>query len=250
MVGNVSSRLTERRQRDCAHPADIGMAAAIYIAGACLGALFFGRLTDRFGRRNLFILTLAVYLTATVATAFAFAPWFSPHSVLHRLGHRRGIRGHQFSHRRVDPRACARSGGSGDQRDLLGWDRPPERAVPSSCWTRRTSRPTSDGGSHSASAPSSAFLSCWSGVTFPKAHGGCSSTDATRKQSGSSARSKPTFSEKPANRFRNHQASHSKSGSARRFHFLKSPGSHSCSIRGERSSGWRCLSDRLFSTTA
>jgi MFS family permease len=38
--------------------------------------LVFGHLTDRFGRRNLFILTLAVYLTATVATAFAFAPWF------------------------------------------------------------------------------------------------------------------------------------------------------------------------------
>ena len=57
-------------------PADIGVAAAFYIAGACLGALFFGHLTDRFGRRNLFILTLAVYLTATVATAFAFAPWY------------------------------------------------------------------------------------------------------------------------------------------------------------------------------
>jgi MFS family permease len=38
--------------------------------------LFFGHLTDRFGRRNLFILTLAVYLIATVATAFAFAPWY------------------------------------------------------------------------------------------------------------------------------------------------------------------------------
>jgi MFS family permease len=76
MVGNVSSRLTERGSGIALTPADIGVAAAIYIAGACLGALFFGHLTDRFGRRNLFILTLAVYLTATVATAFAFAPWF------------------------------------------------------------------------------------------------------------------------------------------------------------------------------
>src|SRR5271155_4483822 len=76
MVGNVSSRLTEHGSGIALTPADIGMAAAIYIAGACLGALFFGHLTDRFGRRNLFILTLAVYLTATVATAFAFAPWF------------------------------------------------------------------------------------------------------------------------------------------------------------------------------
>jgi MFS family permease len=76
MVGNVSSRLTEKGSGIELDPAQIGVAAAIYIAGACLGALFFGHLTDRFGRRNLFILTLAVYLIATVATAFAFAPWY------------------------------------------------------------------------------------------------------------------------------------------------------------------------------
>jgi MFS family permease len=76
MVGNVSSRLTEHGSGIALTPGDIGTAAAFYIAGACLGALFFGHLTDRFGRRNLFLLTLAVYLTATVATAFAFAPWY------------------------------------------------------------------------------------------------------------------------------------------------------------------------------
>jgi MFS family permease len=76
MVGNVSSRLTEPGSGIGLTPADIGISAAFYIAGACLGALFFGHLTDRFGRRNLFILTLAVYLAATVATAFAFAPWY------------------------------------------------------------------------------------------------------------------------------------------------------------------------------
>ena len=53
---------------------NIAMAASIYIAGACLGALFFGQLTDRFGRKNLFLITLTLYLVATVATAFAFAP--------------------------------------------------------------------------------------------------------------------------------------------------------------------------------
>jgi MFS family permease len=76
MVGNVSARLTEKGSGIQLNPAQIGYAAAIYITGACLGALFFGHLTDRFGRRNLFILTLAVYLVATVATAFAFAPWY------------------------------------------------------------------------------------------------------------------------------------------------------------------------------
>ena len=76
MVGNVSARLTERGSGIDLTAADIGLSAAFYIFGACLGALFFGHLTDRFGRRNLFILTLVVYLTATVATAFAFAPWY------------------------------------------------------------------------------------------------------------------------------------------------------------------------------
>ncbi|MBV9349931.1 MAG: MFS transporter, partial [Mycobacterium sp.] len=76
MVGNVSSRLTEKGSGLELTPADIGVAAAFYIARACLGALFFGHLTDRFGRRRLFMVTLSVFLTATVATAFAFAPWY------------------------------------------------------------------------------------------------------------------------------------------------------------------------------
>ena len=56
---------------------DIGLAGAAYVAGACLGALFFGQLTDRFGRKKLFLLTLAVYAVATVLTAFAPTPmWY------------------------------------------------------------------------------------------------------------------------------------------------------------------------------
>jgi MFS family permease len=76
MVGNVAARLTERGSGIVINDAQIGVAAAIYIAGACLGALFFGQLTDRFGRKKLFMLTLGVYLAATVATAFSFAPWY------------------------------------------------------------------------------------------------------------------------------------------------------------------------------
>jgi MFS family permease len=56
--------------------ADIGVAAAMYVVGACLGALVFGQLTDRFGRKRLFMVTLGIYITATAATSFAFAPWF------------------------------------------------------------------------------------------------------------------------------------------------------------------------------
>ncbi|OBK78658.1 MFS transporter [Mycobacterium sp. 1274761.0] len=76
MVGNVASRLTEAGSGIELTASEIGVAAAIYVAGACLGALFFGQLTDRFGRKKLFMLTLMVYLAATVATAFAFAPWY------------------------------------------------------------------------------------------------------------------------------------------------------------------------------
>ncbi len=54
---------------------DIGLAGAAYIAGAVLGALFFGWLADRLGRRKLFFITLLLYVGATAATAFSFSVW-------------------------------------------------------------------------------------------------------------------------------------------------------------------------------
>ncbi|MCP5687901.1 MFS transporter, partial [Klebsiella pneumoniae] len=53
----------------------IGLAGAAYIAGAVLGALLFGWLTDRLGRRKLFFITLVLYIGATAATAFAWDLW-------------------------------------------------------------------------------------------------------------------------------------------------------------------------------
>src|SRR5215218_10088795 len=55
--------------------ADVGLAASTYLAGAVLGALFFGWLTDRLGRKKLFFITLTVYLTASAATAFSWNLW-------------------------------------------------------------------------------------------------------------------------------------------------------------------------------
>jgi MFS family permease len=52
---------------------DVGIANSAYLAGAVLGALGFGWLTDRIGRKKLFFITLAVYLTATAATALSWS---------------------------------------------------------------------------------------------------------------------------------------------------------------------------------
>ncbi|HEX7054973.1 MAG TPA: MFS transporter [Burkholderiales bacterium] len=51
---------------------EIGWAASAYVGGAVAGALVFGRLADRLGRKRMFLVTLAVYLSATVLTAFSF----------------------------------------------------------------------------------------------------------------------------------------------------------------------------------
>ena len=54
---------------------DIGIVGSAYLVGAVLGALFFGWLTDRFGRKKLFFITLTVYLIATAATALTWNLW-------------------------------------------------------------------------------------------------------------------------------------------------------------------------------
>jgi MFS family permease len=76
IVGSIAPRLTEAGSGVGMSSSDIGVAAALYVGGACLGALLFGQLTDRHGRKKLFMLTMALYILATVATAFAFAPWY------------------------------------------------------------------------------------------------------------------------------------------------------------------------------
>jgi MFS family permease len=71
IVGTISSRLTEKGSGLEITDSQVGLAAAIYVAGACVGALFFGWLADRMGRKKLFLITLALYILATVATAFS-----------------------------------------------------------------------------------------------------------------------------------------------------------------------------------
>ena len=74
LAGAVSGALKESPTLQFSNT-DVGIAASAYLAGAVLGALFFGWLTDRLGRKKLFFITLAVYLVATAATAFTWNLW-------------------------------------------------------------------------------------------------------------------------------------------------------------------------------
>ena len=53
--------------------AQLGLSSTIYLIGSVAGALVFGYLTDRWGRRKLFFITLLLYLSATAATAFSWS---------------------------------------------------------------------------------------------------------------------------------------------------------------------------------
>ena len=72
LAGSVSGALKESPVLKFTNT-EIGLAGAAYIAGAVLGAVFFGWLTDRLGRKKLFTITVLVYLAATAATAFSWS---------------------------------------------------------------------------------------------------------------------------------------------------------------------------------
>ncbi len=74
LVGAISGILGDPRTLGFT-PAEVGLVASWYIAGAVLGALVFGWATDRFGRRKLFFVTLIVYLSGVLLTAFAWNLW-------------------------------------------------------------------------------------------------------------------------------------------------------------------------------
>jgi MFS family permease len=74
LAGTVAGALKESPVLQFSN-ADVGLAGSAYLAGAVLGAIFFGWLTDRLGRKKLFFITLTVYLVATAATAFTWNLW-------------------------------------------------------------------------------------------------------------------------------------------------------------------------------
>ena len=87
IVGAIAPRLTEKGAGLELSDAQVGLTGSIYIAGACLGALIFGRMADKLGRKKLFMITLAVFLAGSVLTAFSmnFA-WFAACRFLTGMG--------------------------------------------------------------------------------------------------------------------------------------------------------------------
>ena len=74
LVGAVSGVLQDARTLGFT-PAEIGFAATCYLIGAVGGSLVFGYLTDRYGRRLFFFITLSIYLVGALLTAFAWDLW-------------------------------------------------------------------------------------------------------------------------------------------------------------------------------
>ena len=71
LAGSLGGILT-RRETLGLTDTEVGAAATCYLAGAVIGALLFGYGTDRFGRKKLFFITVAVYLIGTALSAFSW----------------------------------------------------------------------------------------------------------------------------------------------------------------------------------
>jgi MFS family permease len=74
IVGTIGPTLTSKHGLGLT-PEQATAAGTTYLIGACLGALVFGYLTDKLGRKKLFLVTLSWYLVSTLATAFAWDFW-------------------------------------------------------------------------------------------------------------------------------------------------------------------------------
>ncbi len=74
LAGSLAGILEDKAGLGLTDP-QVTASATIYLAGAVMGAIFFGYLTDRLGRRRLFLITLATYCLATLASALAWNFW-------------------------------------------------------------------------------------------------------------------------------------------------------------------------------
>jgi MFS family permease len=75
IVSSVGTVLQERETLNLT-TGDVGLMGSVYLLGEVVGALYFGRVTDRVGRRKIFMLTLALYLLASGIAGLSFSLWF------------------------------------------------------------------------------------------------------------------------------------------------------------------------------
>jgi MFS family permease len=71
LAGSLAGILEDKRTLGLTDP-QVAQGASAYLAGAVTGAILFGYLTDRLGRRKLFLVTLSIYSLATAATALSW----------------------------------------------------------------------------------------------------------------------------------------------------------------------------------
>jgi MFS family permease len=69
LVGSLAAAIHESPSLALSET-QVGLSASAYLVGAVLGAIGFGWLTDRWGRRKLFFITVALYMAASIATGF------------------------------------------------------------------------------------------------------------------------------------------------------------------------------------
>ena len=171
------------------------------MAGACVGALFFGWLTDQFGRKKLFLITLVVYLVATAMTALSFSAWWF---FLFRFLTGFGIGGEYAAiNSAIDELIPSRHRG---RIDIIingsYWLGAAGGALLTVPLLNNSPGRTSAGVSRSAWAWCSAWPSCWSGGTCRRARAGCSSTAGTRRPRNSSTTSSDGSSARTASSWR------------------------------------------------
>ena len=86
IVGSIGPILQDKRTLGLTDQ-DIGSVAACYVAGAVAGAILFGWLTDRYGRRLIFNITLGLYVLGVLCSALSWNVWsFAAFRILTGLG--------------------------------------------------------------------------------------------------------------------------------------------------------------------
>ena len=195
-------------------PAAVGLIATVYLIGEVVGALFFGRLSDRLGRRKLFMLTLGG-LPGRLRLDRAdprLRAWLDRvpvrHQIHRRHGHRRRVRRHQLGHRRVDPGPLPRPGRHRGQRNLLvrgdsrhsGHADPPQRVRPEPGLAARVPDRPGTGPVHPGAAPASAGKPALAGHARPKGRSrGVASTTSRRRSRPAAAPRPRSTTRRPSN---------------------------------------------------